>query len=384
MNLKDRNAWKQLVFAALVLVAIVAFFWFLWTIKGVILPLIFAAFLAYLLHPLVFKFQKMGLQRSIGAAIAVGLVLLALIFMVFIPWPIISSQLQILQQKLPEMVTQIHRMLVQSSIVQSVFPEINQGNWLKELQDFVSQKVNVSQLGQNVWKYLMQGGSVLLSTISWALLVPILTYFLLVSWPEQVKALRQLLPKRWRADFWRVSQEMDDVLSQYMRGQVLVMLSLVLYYAITLKLIGLQVGIPVGILTGLFVIVPYLGFGLGFVLAVLTAFLQFGVTVPFFLVLVVYGVGQLLESYVLTPRLVGERIGLSPVGVILALLVFGSLFGFFGMLFALPVSAVLVVVSRLIREAYFNSQFYLAEASAVAVAPVLPDAAAPKATEEQG
>ncbi len=384
MNLKDRNAWKQLVFAALVLVAIVAFFWFLWTIKGVILPLIFAAFLAYLLHPLVFKFQKMGFQRSIGAAIAVGLVLLALIFMVFIPWPIISSQLQILQQKLPEMVTQIHRMLVQSSIVQSVFPEINQGNWLKELQDFVSQKVNVSQLGQNVWKYLMQGGSVLLSTISWALLVPILTYFLLVSWPEQVKALRQLLPKRWRADFWRVSQEMDDVLSQYMRGQVLVMLSLVLYYAITLKLIGLQVGIPVGILTGLFVIVPYLGFGLGFVLAVLTAFLQFGVTVPFFLVLAVYGVGQLLESYVLTPRLVGERIGLSPVGVILALLVFGSLFGFFGMLFALPVSAVLVVVSRLIREAYFNSQFYLAEASAVAVAPVLPDAAAPKATEEQG
>ena len=384
MNLKDRNAWKQLVFDALVLVAIVAFFWFLWTIKGVILPLIFAAFLAYLLHPLVFKYQKMGLPRSIGAAIAVGLVLLALIFMVFIPWPIISSQLQILQQKLPEMVTQIHRMLVQSSIVQSVFPEINQGNWLKELQDFVSQKVNVSQLGQNVWKYLMQGGSVLLSTISWALLVPILTYFLLVSWPEQVKALRQLLPKRWRADFWRVSQEMDDVLSQYMRGQVLVMLSLVLYYAITLKLIGLQVGIPVGILTGLFVIVPYLGFGLGFVLAVLTAFLQFGVTVPFFLVLAVYGVGQLLESYVLTPRLVGERIGLSPVGVILALLVFGSLFGFFGMLFALPVSAVLVVVSRLIREAYFNSQFYLAEASAVAVAPVLHDAAAPKATEEQG
>ena len=383
MNLKDRNAWKQLVFAALVLVAIVAFFWFLWTIKGVILPLIFAAFLAYLLHPLVFKLQKMGLQRSIGAAIAVGVVLLALIFMVFIPWPIISSQLQILQQKLPEMVTQIHRMLVQSSIVQSVFPEINQGNWLKELQDFVSQKINVSQLGQNVWKYLMQGGSVLLSTISWALLVPILTYFLLVSWPEQVKELRQLLPKRWRANFWRVSQEMDEVLSQYMRGQALVMLSLVLYYAITLKLIGLQVGIPVGILTGLFVIVPYLGFGLGFVLAVLTAFLQFGVTVPFFLVLAVYGVGQLLESYVLTPRLVGERIGLSPVGVILALLVFGSLFGFFGMLFALPVSAVLVVVSRLIREAYFSSHFYLAETPAAAPTPVLPDAER-AVTEEQG
>lgn len=97
----------------------------------------------------------------------------------------------------------------------------------------IADKVNFSKLGQDVWRYLMQGGSVLLSTLSWALLVPILTYFLLVSWPEHVKQWRQLLPKRWRAGFWRVSQEMDEVLSQYMRGQVLLMLSLAVYYAVT-------------------------------------------------------------------------------------------------------------------------------------------------------
>ena len=119
MNLKDKNAWKQLVFAALVLVAIVAFFWFLWTIKGVILPLIFAAFLAYLLHPLVHRMQKAGIQRGIGALIALSVVLLALTFMVFIPWPIISSQLDILQQKLPEVVAKAHRLLVNSGLIQN-------------------------------------------------------------------------------------------------------------------------------------------------------------------------------------------------------------------------------------------------------------------------
>jgi len=114
----------------------------------------------------------------------------------------------------------------------------------------------------------------------------------------------------------------------------------------------------------------------------LTALLQFGLTVPFFLVLAVYGVGQLLESYVLTPRLVGERIGLSPVGVILALLIFGTLFGFVGMLFALPVSAVLVVVSRLVRDAYFNSTFYLAEPEPTVTVSVLPDAAEQNVIEQ--
>ena len=361
MDLQDRKAWKQLVFAALVLTGIVAVFWLLWTLKGVLLPFVFAAFLAYLLNPLVTRMQKSGVSRSIGSFLGVLLVVIALLFMLVIPWPIINTQLAALQQKMPEIVKSVHQVLQNMTWVQNVFPEINRPNWLKELQDSVSSYVNFDTLGQNALKYLQQGGSLLLSTLSWAVLMPILTYFLLVGWPEQVKSSRQLLPKRWRADFWRMTQELDEVLSQYMRGQVLVMISLSVYYAVALKLVGLQVAIPVGILTGLLVIVPYLGFGLGFALAVLTAFLQFQFTWPFFAVLGIYGVGQMLESYVLTPRLVGERIGLSPTGVIMALLIFSTLFGFFGMIFALPVSAVLVVLTRFVKEAYMNSNFYLAD-----------------------
>ncbi len=361
MDLQDRKAWKQLVFAALVLTGIVAVFWLLWTLKGVLLPFVFAAFLAYLLNPLVTRMQKSGVSRSIGSFLGVLLVVIALLFMLVIPWPIINTQLTALQQKMPEIVQSVHNLLQNMTWVQSIFPEINRPDWIKELQENISNYVNFDSIGQNALKYLQQGGSLLLSTLSWAVLMPILTYFLLVGWPEQVKSSRQLLPKRWRADFWRMTQELDEVLSQYMRGQVLVMISLSIYYAVALKLVGLQVAIPVGILTGLLVIVPYLGFGLGFALAVLTAFLQFQFTWPFFAVLGIYGVGQMLESYVLTPRLVGERIGLSPTGVIMALLIFSTLFGFFGMIFALPVSAVLVVLTRFVKEAYMNSNFYLAD-----------------------
>ena len=362
MNLNDNKAWKQLVMAVFVVTAIVAFFWFLWTIKGVLLPLFFACFLAYLLNPIVVWLEKWHIQRFIGASIAVFVSVLVLILMMLIPWPIISSQLQILHQKLPEMLNWIHQFVANTPALRAVFPETPDIGWVNQLQNLISENVNVSTLGQKVLGYMRQGGSVVLGFISWGLMLPVLTYFILASWPNRVKSWRSLLPKRWRLQSWQVLREIDDALSQYMRGLVLLMLCLALYYAVALRLTGLQVGISVGILTGLFVIIPYLGFGIGLILAVLAGFLQFGFTAPFFVVLAIYAAGQLLESYVLTPRLVGERIGLSPVAVIMALLVFGTLFGFVGMLFALPASAVLVVVSRFAKQAYFDSAFYQKEA----------------------
>ncbi|MBS1175273.1 MAG: hypothetical protein H6R05_1404 [Burkholderiaceae bacterium] len=362
MNLNDNKAWKQLVMAVFVVTAIVAFFWFLWSIKGVLLPIFFACFLAYLLNPIVVKLEKWHVQRFIGALIAVFVSVLVLILMTLIPWPIISSQLQILHQKLPEMLNWVHQFIANTPALRALFPETPDIGWVNQLQTLISENVNIGTLGQKVLEYLRQGGSVVLSLISWVLMLPILTYFILSNWPNTVKHWRSLLPKRWRLHTWHVMREIDGALSQYMRGLVLLMLCLAVYYAVALRLTGLQVGISVGILTGLFVIIPYLGFGIGLLLAVLAGFLQFGLTAPFFAVLAVYAVGQLLESYVLTPRLVGERIGLSPVAVIVALLVFGTLFGFVGMLFALPASAALVVVSRFVKQAYFDSAFYQKEA----------------------
>ena len=362
MNLNDNKAWKQLVMAAFVLTAIVTFFWFLWTIKGVLLPLFFACFLAYLLNPIVVQLEKWHVQRFIGALIVVFLSILVLILMALIPWPIISSQLQILHQKLPEMLNWVHQFIANTPALRALFPDTPDTGWMSQLQTLISENVNVSTLGQKVLEYMRQGGSVVLSLVSWVLMLPVLTYFILSNWPNIVKSWRSLVPKRWRFKTGHIMHEIDGALSQYMRGLVLLMLCLAVYYAVALRLTGLQVGIPVGILTGLFVIIPYLGFGVGLLLAILAGALQFGLTAPFFAVLAVYAVGQLLESYVLTPRLVGERIGLSPVAVIIALLIFSTLFGFVGMVLALPASATLVVVSRFVKQAYFDSAFYQKEA----------------------
>jgi predicted PurR-regulated permease PerM len=158
------------------------------------------------------------------------------------------------------------------------------------------------------------------------------------------------------------TQEADGVLGQYLRGQLLVMLVLAIYYSTGLALFGLDLALPIGVFTGLAVAIPYLGFGLGLVLALLAGFLEFstqtGHASALLMVAVVYGLGQLIESFYLTPRLVGERIGLHPLAVIFALLSFGHLLGFVGVLIALPLSAVLLVAIRRLRSAYLGSALY--------------------------
>ncbi len=156
-------------------------------------------------------------------------------------------------------------------------------------------------------------------------------------------------------DFLR---ESDALLGQYLHGQLLVMGLLAVGYSVGLALFGFDLAVPVGVFTGLAVFIPYLGFGLGLVLALLAGVLQFGGWYGVIAVAVVYGIGQVVESFLLTPYLVGERIGLNPLAVIFVLLAFGHLFGFIGVLIALPVSAVLAVVLRRLREAYLTSPLY--------------------------
>ncbi|MGL4768307.1 MAG: AI-2E family transporter [Formosimonas sp.] len=352
--------WTQLVKAALALAVIVAFFWLSWTIKHILVPFFFAGLLAYLLNPIVQRLHARGLNRGLGAGIAVLVTLLVLGFIVVIPWPILSQQLAILQQKLPTMIAHAQVVAGQSTLLQEYLPANDGTSWLAHIQAYVAEHVNVSNLSQQLWLYFKQGSSVLMSVLTWLVLMPVLTFYLLANWPSTVKRLRRLVPTRWRYDAFTVTSQMDYMLSQFIRGQLLLMVCLATYYAIALKFTGLDVAIPVGILTGCFVIIPFVGFGLGLVLGALSALLQFGLTTPFFAVLAVYALGQVLEGYVLTPRLVGERIGLSPVAVIFSLLVFGALFGFLGMLFALPAAAVVAVLVRFMRERYFDSAFYRA------------------------
>ena len=165
------------------------------------------------------------------------------------------------------------------------------------------------------------------------------------------------VPRRWVARDGQLAREVDGLLAQYLRGQLLVMLVLAVYYSAALAMAGFEVALPVGILTGLLVFIPYLGFGLGLVLALIAAVLQFAGLDGLIAVAVIYGAGQVIEGFFLTPRLVGERIGLNPLAVIFALLAFGQLFGFVGVLLALPASAMLMVALRHLRALYRDSSF---------------------------
>lgn len=353
-------SWTQTVKAALVLTAIVAFLWLIWTIKSILVPFFFSGLLAYLLNPMVHRLHHFKLGRAVGAGLAVLATLAILIFVTLIPWPILSQQLGILQQKLPSMIVHAQELASQQVWLQQWLPESDGTSWVNQAQAYIAENVNIANMSQVVWGYFKQGSSVLMSLLTWLVLMPVLTYYLLANWPVTVKLLRRLVPKRWRADVFQVTKKMDSVLSQFVRGQLLLMVSLACYYAVALKFTGLDVAISVGVLTGFFVIVPFLGFGLGLILGALSALLQFGFTAPLFAVLAIYAIGQVLESYVLTPRLVGERIGLSPVSVIFSLLVFSALFGFLGVLFALPAAAVVAVLVRHLREKYIQSDFYRA------------------------
>src|SRR6266540_1399140 len=205
---------------------------------------------------------------------------------------------------------------------------------------------------------LKAGGTVVLGILINLVMIPVVMFYLLRDWNRIIAHVDGLLPRRWLPRVRIIALEIDGVLAEFLRGQLAVMGVLAVYYVVGLTLAGLQFALPIGILTGLLVFIPYVGFGLGLILGVLAALLQWSGWPGFMAVVAVYGIGQLLENYVLVPFLVGDRIGLHPLAVIFALLAFGELFGFAGVLLALPVSAALLVGLRHLRATYIDSDLY--------------------------
>ncbi|MCD6027796.1 MAG: hypothetical protein K0R08_2315, partial [Solimicrobium sp.] len=172
--------------------------------------------------------------------------------------------------------------------------------------------------------------------------------------------LRLFIPRRWEERTMNLINETNDLLAKYLRGQLLVMFILATFYSSALGLAGFSVALPVGIFSGLLVFIPYIGFGIGLSLAFISAVLRPDVVHSLVSVAIIYGIGQIAESFYLTPRLVGERIGLPPLAVIFALLAFGQLFGFMGILLALPAAAITSVGFKHMRALYYRSRFYTA------------------------
>ena len=327
-----------------------------WLLAPVLTPFVVAAVLAYVLHPLVERLAARRVPRVLAVSLVEAAAIIAVLAVLLLIVPILSKQLPLLREQIPLFAERLNSGLAP---------------WLARFGIEVS--LDTATIKAFVFKYLDAnleewiatalssariGGSILLAVVGNLLLVPMVLFYLLMDWPNLMRRIGLLVPPRMAASVAGFFTECDAMLGQYLRGQLLVMLTLAIFYSAGLALFGFDLAVPVGVFTGLAVFVPYVGFGLGLALALISGVLQFTGWHGLVGVAVVYGAGQVLESFVLTPRLVGERIGMNPLTVIFALLAFGHLFGFVGVLIALPVSAVLVVAVRRLRKLYLASDLY--------------------------
>ncbi|HEY1089973.1 MAG TPA: AI-2E family transporter, partial [Burkholderiaceae bacterium] len=322
----------------------------------VLVPFIGAAVAAYALHPLVAWLSARRVPRVLAVVLIEAAALALLLALMLLILPIIGKELPLLRERIPALAdalnTHLAPLLKQfgvdlaldvASIKAFVFKHLSD-NW----DEWLTTALSSARLG----------GSVLLALVGNLVLLPVVLFYLLLSWPQLVVQAWALVPPRMRDGFGDFVGECDAMLGQYLRGQLLVMGLLAVYYSLGLGLAGFDLALPIGVFTGLAVFIPYLGFGLGLLLALLAGSLQFASFYGVAAVAVVYGLGQLIEGFVLTPRLVGERIGLSPLMVIFALLAFGQLFGFVGVLLALPLSALGVVAARRALKTYRGSVLF--------------------------
>ncbi len=340
--------------------ALLAFAWLLGHLSPILTPFIAAAIVAYILNPIVLKLcaVKLG-KKTLARTLASALVMVGLIVMLvgvaLIVLPVLRTEAALLQARLPSLIEQINgswlpwikqHLGVSLSLDTALFK-----NWLTGLSagdDVVNQALTV----------VKSGGTALLGFVGTSLLALVLAFYLLMDWPEIVARVKKLVPQRWATLLGNISSDCDRVLGQYLRGQLSVMLALCVYYSTALWIAGFDVALPVGVLTGLLIIIPYLGFALGLLLALAAAVLQFAGFSGLIWVAIIYGFGQILEGFFLTPRWVGASLGLHPAAVIFALLAFGQLMGFAGVLLALPLAAVVVVVGKVALARYVDSAWY--------------------------
>jgi predicted PurR-regulated permease PerM len=330
--------------------------WLLALLAPVLTPFLIGAIAAYALHPLVERLVARRVPRllsvlAVELAVIAGLLAVALLIV-----PILSKEIPLLQAQIPLLAEKVNAWLAPRLADLGLDLRLDVASIKAFVLKYLS--ANAEEWGAALLSSLRIGGSVALALLGNALLVPVVLFYLLMDWPAMVQRARALVPPRLQGATDSFFSECDSLLGQYLRGQLAVMLVLAAYYSAGLALFGFDLALPVGVFTGLAVFIPYVGFGLGLVLALMAGILQFASMQGLLAVAVVYGIGQLIESFWLTPRLVGERIGLNPLAVIFALMAFGHLFGFVGVLVALPLSAVALVAVRRLKSLYLRSELF--------------------------
>ena len=328
-----------------------------WLLAPVLMPFLLAAILAYLADPLADRLEAAGLSRTGSTALVFGgLSLIGLLLLLFLI-PLLQKQIHIIVVKVPVWLQTAEDHLLPWLQAQFGFDvtELDRGELTRLLgQNWSTAGGLLATLVSSITRSGMAIGNWLMNLT----IVAVVTFYLLRDWDRLVAAVRDLLPRDVEPVVSLLARESDEVLGAFLRGQLLVMLALSGVYSLGLWLAGVDLFLSIGLLAGLVSFVPYLGFIVGIGAAGLAAVLQYQDVVHLVYVLIAFGVGQILESTVFTPLLVGDRIGLHPVAVIFAVLAGGQLFGFVGVLLALPVAAVIAVLLRHLRHRYQASELY--------------------------
>ena len=353
--MQDRTLKRIFILAGIALIL-----WVLYLLKPVVLPFVGAFLVAYLFSPLVDKLHKIGLPRWLSiSAVFIGIgVVITLAFWYLVP--LVWEQLMYAKNSIP------------SGIHWANYKFLP---WLSDSFNLVPMELDVDQISAAIMEYvqtnysadsiqamiakLAQSGLNFIQIGGTVVLIPIIAFYFLLDWDRMLDSFRRLIPRRYEEQTLVIVKECHSVLGAFVKGQFLVMVLLGVVYAMGLQLIGLEVGLIIGMVAGLCSIIPYLGFAVGIIAAVIASLFQFGIDwMQLLLVGVVFMIGQAVEGYILQPFLLGDKIGLSPVAVVFAVLAGAQLGGFLGMLIALPVAAVIVVLLKHARDNYEKSRLY--------------------------
>lgn len=306
-------------------------------------PFAAAFLLAYMLEPIANRLSAWGSPRALSSILAILVGLALVVGLVAIGVPVVNHEIRKLQERLPELIATVYAQ-VYPWLAQTGLPIDDTDALKQKLLDWLSSRS--SDLSSTVWGALQSGLGALLALLGWLVLVPVALFFLLKDWAQILSKTLWLVPEKHRENVREASREVHITLQGYLQGQLRVMLALSVYYSLGLLIAGFSGWLSIGLISGLLVFIPYAGFALGVLLALVSGLLELGWMQTLIAVGIIYGLGQLLESFVLTPKLVGDRVGLHPLAVIFALVFFGALFGFFGILIAVPLAAVIVVLFR--------------------------------------
>ena len=350
----DRTLKRIFIIAGIALIL-----WILYLLKPVVIPFVAAFLVAYLFSPVVEKLSKI-LPRWMSIAIVfIGIGVVFTWAMWFVA-PLVWKQLIYARDSIPAGIHWINSTFLPwvSNTFSVEHMEIDTDQISKVVMEYVQTNYSADSI-QSLALKIAQSGLSFISVGGTIVLIPIIAFYFLLDWNRMLLSLKSLIPRQYEASTLKIVSECHSVLGAFVKGQFLVMVLLGIVYAVGLQLVGLEVGLIIGMVAGLCSIIPYLGFGVGIIAAVIACFFQFGLDPKHLLmVLAVFGIGQLIEGYILQPFLLGDKIGLSPVAVVFAVLAGAQLSGFIGMLIALPVAAVIVVLLKHVKEWYEQSQFY--------------------------